>query len=226
MTDAGGGSSRSSTGPLAVWLALQLGATALVALRVPLAAAYPQASERLAGYWILGTQVVAAGMLFPWLLRDARTAVQIIAGAVPFQIAAAVLSGTPAREFIPAAGAVHLWLLGLACWAVALQAPRAQMLGVTAANLMTLGAAGLHYLRLEYSDVGGTRAALQDALPLIATFRALSGEGNVSDFLLLAGILLTGLVAVGWNRQMRSRRAASPVNPAAGATSSRRESAG
>src|SRR5688572_29419877 len=81
----------STTGTLLIWLAIQLGATLLAALRIPLAAAYPEPAERLAVHVLLAVQVLAAGMLFPLLLRDWRSALQTIATAVPFQLAACYL---------------------------------------------------------------------------------------------------------------------------------------
>src|SRR5215211_6686279 len=90
-----------STAPLLLWLLIQLGAILLAVLRVPLAAAYREPAEQLAPYLLFAVQVVAAGMLFPFLLRDWRTAVQVIATAIPFQLAAVYLAGLEPRAMLP-----------------------------------------------------------------------------------------------------------------------------
>src|SRR5688500_14317068 len=81
-----------STSPLACWLAIQLGVILLAVSGIPLAARYAEPAERLAAHWMMGAQVVAAGLLFPFLLRDVRNSVQVIATAWPFQLAAGYLS--------------------------------------------------------------------------------------------------------------------------------------
>src|SRR5688500_886608 len=147
-------SAPSSTAPLAIWLLVQLAATALVALRVPLAAAYPHDAERLAAHWVLGMQVVAGGMLFPFLFRDVRTTIQVIATSAPFQFAAAALAALPVRELLGPILLVLCWLIGLAAWAAVLTSARAQLLAVAGANCLTLGGGLVQYLRLDFGQAG------------------------------------------------------------------------
>ena len=65
------------------------------ALRVPLAAGYAQPAEMLAAHVMLVTQVSAAGLLFPYLMRSVFSAAAVAATAVPFVVLAGVLSATP-----------------------------------------------------------------------------------------------------------------------------------
>src|SRR5215213_7298770 len=105
-----------STAPLLLWLLIQLGAILLVVLRVPLAARYPEPAERLAPHLLLAVQIITAGMLFPFLLRDWRTAVQVVATAIPFQLAAGYLAGLEPRAMLPAIALVLSWIVVLAVW--------------------------------------------------------------------------------------------------------------
>ena len=108
----------AATAPLAVWLLIQLGVLALIVARVPLAAQFPIASERLAPRFVLGAQVVAGALLFPFLLRDIRIAAQIILSAIPFQLAAGYFAGINLRAMIWPALFVEGWLLTLTLWAL------------------------------------------------------------------------------------------------------------
>src|SRR5688572_245466 len=115
-----------STAPLLLWLAIQFAVILLAVLRVSLAAAYPEPAERFAPHLLLAIQVVAAGILFPFLLRDWRHVVQVVATAVPFQLAAGYLGGLAVREMLPASTFVAAWFVTLAIWRACLVSPPAQ----------------------------------------------------------------------------------------------------
>jgi hypothetical protein len=182
----------ASTWPLACWLAVQLGAVLLAVSGIPLAAHYPEPAERLAAHWVMGTQVVTAGLLFPFLLRDLRTSAQVIASAWPFQLAAGYLSAVEPAALASPAMLVTGWLVALATCRAQLRTPRTQAAGVAAATLLTLGCAALGYLRLEFAGADGapSRRHLEDASPLLSTFDSLEGLSTLRAWILLTGILV------------------------------------
>src|SRR5688572_24474358 len=154
------------TGPLVVWLGAQLAAIALAAARVPLAAQYVEPAEHLALHLMLGVQVVVASLLFPFLLRDVRSVVQIVATAIPFQLAAAYLAGHGMSEVVQPAGIVLAWLVTLGVWAMVIRSMRAQMLGVAVASLLTLGLVASRYLRLEFGASQPRDVSFESASPV------------------------------------------------------------
>jgi hypothetical protein len=201
----------STTGPLLLWLAIQLGAILLAALRVPLAAAYPEPAERLAVHVLLAVQVIAAGMLFPLLLRDWRSTLQTIATAVPFQFAACYLAGFDARAMAPAITFVLSWIVVLAMWAATLGSRRATMVGVILATCLTLGGGILCYLRLEFGGGGDAPATpFENASPLLTTFTAVDGTSTVPGWVLLAVLGVCGAFALLISRRFRRKSAITP----------------
>ena len=207
-----------STAPLALWLVLQLGVFALVVCQIPLAAQYAEPAETLAAHLLLGAQVVAAALLFPFLLRDARTAVQIIAAAWPFQLAAGYLAGMSLGAIVWPAVLVTAWLATLALSAPLLRSPRGAAAGTTLAVVLTVGLAALRYLRVEFGGGGaGPLAALEDVSPLLSTFQALEGFSPRRAWIPLALLLGLSIAAVS-SRSLVGRRDATGVGstPAAG----------
>src|SRR4051812_32995114 len=116
----------SSTAPLALWLAVQLGVIVIAATRVPLAAKYPDAAERLAPELLFPAQLVVAALLFPWLLRGSVRALQVIGTALPFQLAAGYLTGVSVAQLAPSCGLVAVWLVSFAVWSAVLRSTGAQ----------------------------------------------------------------------------------------------------
>lgn len=189
--DAALGPTRLSTSPLACWLAIQLGALLLAVSGFPLAAQYPEPAERVAAYLVMGTQVVAAGLLFPFLLRDARTSVQVIACAWPFQLAAGYLSAIGPGVLVWPAALVTAWLAALAACGSLLRTRRVQALGITVATLLTLGCAALRYLRLEFAADGAQpQLGPENVSPLLSTFAGLQGSSMRDAWILLAIVLV------------------------------------
>jgi hypothetical protein len=137
---------------LAVWLSVQLAALALAAGRVPLAARYPAAGERLALDLVLVTQVAVSSLLFPWILRDRTATTFSIALCWPVLALALALSGLPPSHLLGAAGYATLWLAALAAWRVALRSQKAQLVGVSIATAWAVGGPLLWYLRAEFNS--------------------------------------------------------------------------
>jgi hypothetical protein len=193
-----------STAQLLLWLAIQLAAILLAALQIPLAARYPEPAERLAPQLLLAVQVIGAGMLFPFLLRDWRHAVNIAAPGFPFQLAAAYLGGLATREILPASVFVGAWILILTLWRACLRSPGAQMIGVLLATCLTLGGGILRYLRLEFSLTSAAEPTFETASPLLTTLAAVEGNPTVAGWLLLAGLLLAGVGTLAIRRFVRT----------------------
>ncbi len=154
--DAGVASPLSSPGlsarPLFLWLAIQLLALLVPALRVPLAAKYPSPAELSAVAVMLAAQVGAGSLLFPTLMSGRRTAAAVIATVWPFQTLAALLAAVPPSHVVLPGAYVTAWLASLALWRAALPSASARLWGVGVASTASLGGAALWYLRSEWSD--------------------------------------------------------------------------
>jgi hypothetical protein len=210
--------SRPFTGALALWLGIQLSIILITVLRIPLAAHYVEPAEGLAPHLLLGAQVVAAGLLFPFLLRDLDSTAQVLATAIPFQLAAGYLGGLSMGELMPAAGFVAGWIATLHVWAIALPDARTQMLGVGLANCATLGGAILRYLRLEFTAGPFAGASFESSSPLLTTLAALAGESVRRGWLFLLSMAVVGLLVRGiqkYNFTKTSPKRCQAVTPAA-----------
>jgi hypothetical protein len=139
--------------PLLVWLLVQLAALILAALRVPLAAQYPQPAEFQAVRVMLGFQFIWATILLGSLLANWRMAVIAICSAWMFLLLAAVLAGWSLIEVVPSAGFLSLWMVVLATIAYAARSMRWRMIFSAVASTYVLGGALLIYLQ---SDFGST----------------------------------------------------------------------
>jgi hypothetical protein len=168
-----------ATGPVLLWLLVQLAALLLASLRIPLAAKYPQPAEALATPVMLAAQVAAASLLFPYLMRDWRTATAVIASAWPFAAVASVLSAAPLRATVAGEAYVTSWLVALALWSAVLRTARLKLYGLAVAATLSVGGAALWYLAHEFSPgpagaVGGSGDRLLGASPLVASLRHLA----------------------------------------------------
>jgi hypothetical protein len=140
---------RSPAAPLFCWLVIQLVALSLAVFRVPLSARFPPPGEQFAIHVLLVTQIIASAMLFPFLLRDARTSAIVILTIAPFMQLASMLSEVPTSRAALAAAYVAAWLTTLALWRGILRTRTAEMLGVACAVALTLGAAIVWYVHAE-----------------------------------------------------------------------------
>lgn len=199
---------RSPFPPLFIWLLLQLLALFLSAARVPFFAlkSFPQPAELLSLPLMLTVQVVASAMLFPFLLRDLRVTVMVIAASWPMTLVAGFLTATADTRAL-AAAAIYLtaWLAGLALWQKALRSARAQAVGVAAATLAVFSGPIFWYLRLEYG--GATTLDWSQAGrwgPIMGTLAIIKLD-NVfrSPWVFAAGHLAAGAMAVGIKRLIK-----------------------
>ena len=165
---------RSPFSPVLVWLLLQLIALAISAGRIPFYAikSFPQPAELIALPLMLVVQIGASALLFPFLLRDFRTAGLVVVASWPFTVLAGFLTGITTTRGIPySAIYVTIWLAGLGLWNKALRSPRGQVMGVAIALFGTFGGVLLNYLSREYgreesSSILGTWGPIQQAIQL------------------------------------------------------------
>jgi hypothetical protein len=204
---------RPTTGPLLAWLAVQLAVLTLAASRVPLAAQYPQPAERMAPHLVLGTQVVVASLLFPFLLTSGRGVVQVIAAAMPFQLAAGYLGARSGREMIEPALFVAAWILALGLCNALLRSSRVRASAVAIASLLTLGGGVLRYLRLEFNAAPAPRLAFESALPLTTTLNTLDGStSRTAGWMLLLTIIFATATALAVRRFRGANHAAASAS--------------
>jgi hypothetical protein len=148
--------------------------------------------------------VVAVSLLFPWLLRDARTTVQVLATALPFQFGAAFLAGNSLRDVGPAVGYVDAFILALGIWAPLLRSNPAQAFGVALASCLTLGGGMLRYLRVEYGGGSGESVSRtwENLTPLPSTVHALETQTPVGGWILIA-VLIIAAITIRLTRRRR-----------------------
>jgi hypothetical protein len=187
----------SSTAQLIVWLGTQLAVLTIAAARLPLAARYPQPAEQLTPNLLLSAQLIMASLLFPWMLRGARCIAQILAAALPFQLASAYLAGTSAREVAGAVAYVDSFVIVLGLWSPVLRSSLTQSLGIALASCVTLGGGMLRYLRVEYS--GGSSASVphtwETVTPLPSTLQALAGQTPAGGWVVI-GVLAIAAITI------------------------------
>jgi hypothetical protein len=184
---------RPITLPLLVWLLPQLIALALAACRVPFSAGFPRPTERAAVVEMVITQFVAAGMLFPFILRDRNCFTAAALTAAPMLQFAGFLAATPIRDLFFAWACLVIWMAALALVADARPAPappsRTQFLLVASANLLTFGGLLLTYLDVEFSR----RATVSRYFPLSGTLQFLSSgsiDPPLASTAIVAGVAL------------------------------------
>ncbi len=139
---------------------IQLAALAVAAAQGRLSANFGTNAEQFAIQEMLAAQIIFAGMLFPFLLRDVATTVVIIASAAPFLLLSSFLSATPRNTVATLYVYLALWLLALGFWRAALPT-RSHFLAIAVANLLTLGIPLLKYFHLEFSNDANHQSLLE-----------------------------------------------------------------
>jgi hypothetical protein len=163
------------TAPLAVWLIVQLLALALATARLPLSANFAKPGKALAVEEILVAQFAVSAMMFPFLLRDARSCLALILTAAPMLQLAGVLSETSIARIVGAWTCLAIWLAALALWRAVLP-PRHRPVAVAIASLPTLGGLIYWYIASEFANT----ASFARFLPPVATLRFAQGVEHVS----------------------------------------------
>jgi hypothetical protein len=201
---------RLPTVPLFFWLLVQVGALALAAGRVPLAARYPSTGERYALDLLLGAQVGFAALLFPWLLRDLFAAELAIASCWPALALAVMLSAFKPGTLPIVGGYVTLWLAVLTAWRFALPSEKSQLIGSAVAATWAIGGPVVWYMRAEFNSPMQTSPNPGPFFgPLTGALAQVDGNasgGRASDWIVLAVLLVAGVFAAWIVNLLRRRR--------------------
>jgi hypothetical protein len=169
---------------MALWLAVQIGALALSAFRIPLAIGLPPAAEQSALAVMLVIQVSAAALLSPLLLATRRQTFIAIAVLWPMGELASFLADAPLPRAALGEAYVSAWLLTLSLWVWTINQTKSAALLPAVAAMLSIGGPILWYLRAEFvtqSDqlnwpcdaiLGPAMGALSQVLPDRAAWSA------------------------------------------------------
>lgn len=193
--------------PIILWIVPQLAALALSAGQVPLSAGFVRPAERAALHVMLAAQVTTAALLFPILLRSIGSAACVIALGWAYVLLAAFLATAPTASMLMGGLHVSLWLAALAPWASVALGPAGRAAACAAATLLTLGAAVLCYIRMEYQP--GASVEWLRYTPLLAAL-AQAADDTPRWAALLPSIVI-GLLGLGIAMAAARRRSA-PVD--------------
>ncbi len=134
-----------------VWLLIQLAPLVLAASRVPLWARVDRPVESYAVQFMLAVQVAASAMLFPWLMATRRSAVAVILVSGVFLQLAGILAAASGFTILTSVTQLWMWLISLALWRTAIRSTRYELVGVALATALSIGAASLIYLQMEFT---------------------------------------------------------------------------
>jgi hypothetical protein len=149
-----------SVGPLLLWFVVQLAALLLSALRVPLAAQFPQPAEFQAVRVLLAIQFAWVAIVFPMLLINWRMAVLALASAWVMLALAAGLSAWTFTLVLPAAGYLAVWIIVLWTWRAGLVSAGQQSFAAAVMATYFIGGALLWYVQLDFGVTSPAPASL------------------------------------------------------------------
>jgi hypothetical protein len=144
--------SESIIAPVLLWSALQIITLFLSANRVQLWARMSKPTENYALQIMLSEQIAFAAMLFPWLLRTARSTAFVFLSSALFLQLAGTLGSDVGSDIVLAISQIWMWLIILTLWRIVLATPRMQMLGVAIATSLAIGGFSIYYLQIEFTD--------------------------------------------------------------------------
>jgi hypothetical protein len=136
---------------IALWLAWQLTALGLSAFRVPLSAHYPAAAEQWALALMLASQIAGSALLFPILLKDAKSTLVAIALAWPICELASFLADADQMTFAVGELYVSAWLIALYLWNRFASCALGPALLSSLVALLTYGGPLIAYLHAEFN---------------------------------------------------------------------------
>ncbi|HSZ54924.1 MAG TPA: hypothetical protein VK797_04645 [Tepidisphaeraceae bacterium] len=143
-----------------MWSILQLGAIALSAWRVPLAAQFPQPPEFGAVRVLIVVQFMSAALLSPVLLADWQMGLAALCSGGTLLLVAAVLAAWSLGDALPLAGYLAAWLICLSAWMKALGGAKWRMVAAGIAAAFSAGGPLLWYLG---QDLGSVTASMPAA---------------------------------------------------------------
>ena len=201
-----------AAGPLTLWILVQLTALALAAARVPLLYRAPQPLERVAVHYVLAAQIVAAALLFPWLMRNVATGLCVILVSAPFAQLAALLAEVELSRAAVAWGFAALWMSALLAWSAVLRASaRARLVAVALAGALAIVGPVLRYLRYEFFHFDQPTSETTQWIDPVSCALAQLQAGPMDAWPWVAGacLLAGGVLARTWS----GRRAVAPSYP-------------
>ncbi len=176
--------------PLAMWIAVQLGALALGAWQAPLARLFTQPAQRAALDEMAVIQIAVASVAFTMLTADLFTTLATIAIAWPMLQLAGFIAAAPAGAVIAAGLYISAWIVGLGLMARAAKTEAARMTLVAILAAWSLGGAAFWYLQLEFHSPSIGSAAWG---PILG---ALSVERDPFNVVAWITPLVLGVVAI------------------------------
>jgi hypothetical protein len=183
-------------------MGLQLGAIAISAWRVPLAAQFPQPPEFQAVRVLITVQFVTAALLSPALLADWEMTLAGLGSAGTLVLVAGVLSGWSFQEALPILGCLAVWLVCLFLWMKVAGGRKWRMTVASVAAAISAGGPLLWYLGQDLGDSSTSHPgwAYGPLWPALLDPRA-----PWKDFWLLATILLLGILLALFRSQVSRR---------------------
>lgn len=180
---------------------MQIGALALAAFRVPLAAQYPQPGEFQAVRWVLAAQFSALAILFPWLFRTWASALAVVAAAWVMLWCAAALAAWSLIEILPAGAFLTAWIVVLAVFGrLRLAKSRLIISALTAAYV--IGGPLLWYLQTEFTSV-----PLRDPTPAFGPLLiALTTPHHFPPFAWVAAAGAGAIALFAWKSEARASK--------------------
>jgi hypothetical protein len=157
------------TGPLILWLALQLIVLSVAAAGIPLASNSPQPPEHLAADEMLVGQFVFVTMLFPYLLRSVWSGLAVILTSLPMLEIAGFLSTSALDRLALAAAFFTMWVIALTLFRLVLTARASCLTAVAIANAYVLGGAILWYVQHDFRPESARGFASLTPLPAVLT---------------------------------------------------------
>jgi hypothetical protein len=173
---------------LAAWLAPQLAALALSALRVPLWARFPQAGELLALPLMLAVQIAAASVMLP-LFEDWTHVATAIMASWPMGLIAGSLSAARFDAVVTGEIDVALWIVAVAAASTFCRSRRARASGCVLMTMWSIGGGLLLYLRSEFLSAAGSLPGLM-AGPLVAAVNGPTPNRNLIFWLPLPPLII------------------------------------
>lgn len=157
-------SNRAPAVAMALWLAVQIGALALSAYRVPLAMGLPAAAEQSALAVMLVIQIGAAALMAPLLLSTCRQTIMAMAFGWPMAGLAGLLADVAADRAAMGEAYVSAWMLSLSLWVWATRESKSAANLPAVAAMISLGGPVAWYLHAEFVRQSDTVNWGRDAL--------------------------------------------------------------
>jgi hypothetical protein len=144
-------------GGIILWLVWQLGALAIVALRIPLSARYPIAGEKWGLGVILVAQIAGISIFFTFLVTNFSATIITLALAWPMGELAGILTDAAGRSVILGECYVSAWIVTLFLWMQIARRERSRVYLSVLAAMISFGGPVIWYLHAEFNSNGNAQ---------------------------------------------------------------------